>query len=1657
MKSRIFLGFVIGSVLLASFVLWLGCEQKGTLSPTSTGQGQLFYFDTVRVSKSALAPAEQLEIEAHVLSESSQDAVGQAVRFTANRGNFLNGTADTSVSTNVYGWARATYIAPEDTGSVTLRAELVSMSEMITRMVSVTSSGQPQEGLLYLWSDSDTLFSDNGQSSVKLHARLRNSNNNPIGGVSIYFSSNLGTIASPVITDSATGVATSTLYSGATPGIAHVYASYGTTKDSVDVVFVEPYPAASVVVNALPPQITAGLDSTTIRAVVYNEQGGTVTDNTLVLFSTDGGTLSSTQGRTVSGVVTVTLYAPPATGLARVTANVGAGVSGYTDVDVLPGALATIMMIPQNDSLYADNFSTTTIDVYAEDSFGNPAPEGTPISFEATEGTITQSATVDAEGHVQVIYQAGLTSGPAAITASNTTIQNSISIYLMPTPAASISLSVMPVQLPADGSSNAQLTALVLDVESRPASDGTIVTFTSNLGVLGGGGTTMQVPGWTPLERPKSRRMERTVRTRSGSGSRMLRGPVRPGDDPMASVYATTTTNGYAYATLTSSTTAGIDTVAASVESLSDAKYVTYTPGQAAQIVVEPGLSSLPADGISTTTVTISVQDIYGNPVGAGVNVSVEASLGTVSPNQGHTNTESVFVTTLQTERLTGLSAITALSGSAVGYGEVEFVAPDVVAILVQADETSILADGTAQTTLRAFAVDGSGVPVFGVPVTWEAGIGIGSVTPELSVTDSLGMALSVFRSGASSTDVTQQVTASAGGFEDELTIMMRGVTISVTAQDEIIPADGETMTEVRAHVHETTSHIGLAGVSVIFATTLGSIPQTELTNSSGVATVSLQASSSAGLADITAHYGDTLRAMTQVSMISTQGEVITVAPGTSTLLGNGLTSTPLYVYVVDDGGWPTEGEVVTLSILSGAGTITPSVVLTDTNGTAIVTYTSVAVTEDTQTEIEALIEYANTTTWISLQGVTLTCSAVPEMIVADGHSTSQIRVQLFETSTTVAIEGAQIFFGTNLGSMPNQAVTNSSGIATATLTSGTATGTARVVAGYGVGLIDTVQVSFAESTPTHLNLTANPTIILADNVSTSVITAVITDQGGNPVPDGTQIHFDIPPNSGSLENLRTTVGGVATSILTSSTNPDTVEVLAWAGANPSARDSIEVTYTVGPAVVVLLSAQSDTLKADGISVDTIYATVKDAVGHLLSNVEVQFETTIGNIPESRTTGENGTVQVPFSSQTTGTAQITATAGTGTANYTVYLVPGCPWSVEMEYNPHSVGVRESGRNETLLITATIKDASNNPVVDGTPVWFDIYSQPITHPDSMGSLSSVDSIPTINGQASVSYTSGFRSGTVRIRARSSGICEEEPYDVSAITTEIVIYSGPPYIEDVYNPNGCGYFNTSHIKVATSPCDLVGWSAVGDSVRITAIVGDKWNNPVPEGTAVYFTASGGVITTASGFTDANGFASVTLFGGNPMPTLDRWWNTLEDPNLGGQINCWGAPDRDGIAKVLVTTEGETQNNQSAIVWATCGVRFTAPYDGIRILEATVNGDPNERTLYIGENAIILYELWEGGNHWPIDSESLVRFSASAGAAYPGQFTIGCPGDTLYTMSFFNNLTTQDDATATPVLIEVESKNGNLWTFTETFLLLPQLPPDSSSSADEGRVER
>jgi len=202
-------------------------------------------------------------------------------------------------------------------------------------------------------------------------------------------------------------------------------------------------------------------------------------------------------------------------------------------------------------------------------------------------------------------------------------------------------------------------------------------------------------------------------------------------------------------------------------------------------------------------------------------------------------------------------------------------------------------------------------------------------------------------------------------------------------------------------------------------------------------------------------------------------------------------------------------------------------------------------------------------------------------------------------------------------------------------------------------------------------------------------------------------------------------------------------------------------------------------------------------------------------------------------------------------------------------------------------------------------------------------------------------------------------------------------------------------------------------------------------------VYFTTSGGVINTGTGFTDSMGVVTVTMLSGAPYPTVLRWLTTLRNPNTNAPINCSPTPTNDGVAMVLASSEGVDSSGISAIAWGTCNVIFSGPIDSMYIVSATVGGNPTLREMYIGESAVITFRLFDDNRH-PVVPGSVINCSANAGMVYPSSITTNDPGQIQYVVSFFNNLTSQDDPVATPVLISVNCQNGSAYVFTETFML-------------------
>jgi adhesin/invasin len=2010
-QSRWALNVWLPACALATLVLWLGCEQKGDISPTGATRHVLTFIDTVIVDPPVVVPGGTATLGARILNEANEPAVSENVKFSVSRGSLCGTRADTTVVSNAQGWARTTFTAPSDTGGVLVRTELLSMSEMRTATMQVSSTPS-SEGMLTLHADRDSLVADNGASSTKVYARLRNENHNPIPGAVVYFTTSIGSITSPATTDSLTGTAMATLVSTTDVGQANITARYGTVVDSLHIVFTIPAPAGTITLTTTRPQLQAGTDSTVITARVFDTANLPVIDNTQVFFSTTAGTLSRLTARTQGGMVTTVLYAPPAAGEVRVTATTTGNVSNSIPILVMPGAAATIGMTASLDTLFADATSEAVITALVRDAFANPVLEGTPVAFTAQGGSVTTSATVGTDGRAIATFRAGLAVGPATINATQNGKQGSVTIQLRGTIPASISLTAAPLQMVANGSSVANLRATVLDAEGRPVSDGTQVTFVAQHGTVGGitGGTFMKSGGLKSSVRANwSNALDKKSVSRQTKTS-----PVAFGNQKFLarqfSLFTATTVGGFATAEVASSTAAGLDTVTATAGSRADQQILTYVAGPAALIQVVPQDVQLPADGISMTSITCQVTDAFGNPVGSGLSVSLTASIGSVSPASGYTNVDGIFHSSLITTRQRGLCAVVATTQGASGYGEVQFVAPQVSSVIVLSDANSILANGVSVATLTALASDAFGLPIPGASLTWQAAPGLGRLIPTSNIADSAGRATAIFISGASRTDADQTITVQSGTHTGQRSIHLLGVTLDAWTDVSLLPGDGTSTTNVNVLVRESASGFAIANATVRFAASTGSIVQTGVTNNNGQATASYHSPAQSGQVAITAIYGDTLRAETGLRLTSTAAETLVVTLNQTELLADGVSSTPVTATVYNEGGQTVPNTPVTFTAVGG-GTFVPAVVNSDSSGHAVAMFRSVASTTDIPVALDIAIVRSSDQKQMMLRGVNLNMSSPDESLPANGTATTQIRIDLRRTSTFVAVPGASVILGTSLGTVPALVSTDSSGIATATFTAGNQTGTAEIIARYGNMLTDTVRidlfapsaaqielsasrvsllgngadstivttrvtdqrgaslrnavvrwsvsgngsvvssttmtdtsgiastifvspaattdqmaqvtaevgtatnntslavrgvtlsvsavtsslpangiattqirahllettssvaiatapihfgatrgsiaasamtdisgmatvtltapatsgaasiysrygnlltdtalvnfytpspqrivvfadtsllradgisrtpvhafvydetdipmgnvtvrwaanlgrtegvetttdaagmtwvmflttasiedrniivtaaagtaegttqvltrgvtvevsavpqtvvadgsstsqirthvfetstsvavsgmlvtlgtsmgtianldttdetgvattvlhsitqtgtavvtasvgsvlsaqtsVTFAPSTPTTLSLTASPTVLLADNISTSNLTSVLTDQNGNPVPNGTQVRYSLTPQNGSMENLRTTHAGVALNALTSSSTPDTVVVRVWADANPSVRDSATVIYIVGTPSVVTLSAQRDTLNANGIALDTITAHVTDAVGHLLPNVDVRFTSTIGNITASNVTDAYGNAKVAFSSSHTGTAQITATASGALGVHTVYLIPGTPNSITMEYSPSSVGVRGSGRNETLLITATVRDANNNPVMDGTNVYFNINNSP----GGGDFLSSTGAVPTINGRATVSYNSGTAAGSARVRA-NCGV-------ISAVSTEILVYAGPPYIEDIHNP--C---ETSHMSLASSPCSIFGMDVVGDSTVLVALVGDRYNNPVTTGTAVYFTTSAGVITTATGYTDSLGFARVTLYSGHPLPSIDRWRNTLNDPNTGTEILCTAEPPQPGVAKIVASSAGVDAAGDSVTVWASTEVTFTYSQPILELREASVNGDRFERTLFIGQAAIIRFATYDP-DFWPLAAGSMIHFSASHGSVYPDHITIGCPGDTSYTVTFFNSLSLTDQDAASPVLINVDTRFGSAYTFTETFTLRASLPP-------------
>lgn len=299
---------------------------------------------------------------------------------------------------------------------------------------------------------------------------------------------------------------------------------------------------------------------------------------------------------------------------------------------------------------------------------------------------------------------------------------------------------------------------------------------------------------------------------------------------------------------------------------------------------------------------------------------------------------------------------------------------------------------------------------------------------------------------------------------------------------------------------------------------------------------------------------------------------------------------------------------------------------------------------------------------------------------------------------------------------------------------------------------------------------------------------------------------------------------------------------------------------------------------------------LRNANGEAVNNKSINFNPVLGSVaPQNILTsdfswgGENfeGAARVTYTGlQEAGMEVITITVNQtdgatlqDSLSFSV-VSTATPASIDIDVSSNEVQVKGTGGTETIAIQAIVYDAAGQPLTAGQEVEFSFVSipnaeeaqdqQPVIFTTNNSQQHYINEAPitsTTNnaGIAQVQMTSGTDNGPISIKASipSSGI--------NANYSQIVITSGPP--ANVF----------------------VGYAGTGENIggglwktEVSATVTDKYDNPVQDSTAVFFT------------TDENDFFKIIrrVPGTSGNPPVQCEVVDLQNPVSGSEVNIVGA---------------------------------------------------------------------------------------------------------------------------------------------------------------------
>lgn len=856
-----------------------------------------------------------------------------------------------------------------------------------------------------------------------------------------------------------------------------------------------------------------------------------------------------------------------------------------------------------------------------------------------------------------------------------------------------------------------------------------------------------------------------------------------------------------------------------------------------ANSTVSVSASTIASGGVSNVTAVL--KDINNNPVSSGILVAFNKSGGTSSGS---------------------FSAVVNAGGGTYTTTYTGIVAGTAQVITVSVDGVTLVPSASIQVVPGAAALANSSLTisnptvVSGQFVTATATLKDANNNPIDS-----GVTVTFSKTGGTSTGTFGTVTNQGGGVYN---IRYTGVTAG-TAQTIQVLINGSALgasttiavvpgaPSVSNSSFSLASNVVVSGSSVTATATLRDLNNNPIPSgvlvafnkSGGTSTGSLSAVTNAGNGVYTANYTGILAGSAQTISVLTDGSAlgltdsITVVSSSALLANSSLviasptvvsgSSVQVTATLKDLNNNPIDpASTVSFTKTGGTSTGTFSSVVSQGNGVYTVNYTGVVA--GTAQTIKVLIDGTDLGPSVTITvnpgapSSTHSSLSIAANTVVSGNAVTATAT-LKDNNDNPISSGVSVSFskfgGTSTGTF--SAVNNSgNGVYTIDYT-GVVAGTAQTIAliADGSSLGPTVTVSVLPGGV----LLANSSLTISSNTVTSgsfvTVTATLRDVNNNPIDPASTVTFS-------------KTGGSATGNFGAISNSGNgIYSVNYTGIGAGTAQTLKVlinSVDLGPSVIVAVTPGAPSAAQSSISVSsgtvvsggtvTVTATIKDANNNPISSgVLVAFSkaggTSTGNFSSVSNMGA-GIYTTTYEGVTAGTAQTLAFSVDGTTlgpTTTLTVLPGAPSSALSSLSLTSNSVIAG---QTVTLTATIRDANNNPISSGLLVQFDK-----TGGTSFGNLSVVTNQG--NGVYTAIYT-GVTAGTAQtIQANVNG-------SSFGPTQTLQVLVGAPNLAH------------SSLNIMTSPV------ASGSSATIAAVIKDSQNNPITSEYAITFDTIGGSST-------------------------------------------------------------------------------------------------------------------------------------------------------------------------------------------------------------------